>query len=173
MIRVGELAEPMRVQNESADINQLDKRTMKTLTIWNPLQEMDAIHNRLSDAFYRTPFSNNHNGDATWMPAADIVEDEKTYRVTLELPGVAKENIEVKVEDDYLHLSGERKEAEKTEGTTLHRVERAHGKFARRFRLPKDADPANVKADYRDGVLTITLSKKEEALPKQIEVKVG
>lgn len=146
---------------------------MKTLTIWNPLKEMDTIHNRLSDAFFRTPVSNGDNGDAIWSPVADVLEDEKEYHIVLELPGLNKDDIEVKLDGEWLHITGERKSPEESENRTYNRIERVYGRFARRFAMPKDANAAQITAEFRDGLLQVTLAKKEEAQPKLIDVKIG
>lgn len=147
---------------------------MKTLTIWNPLKEMDEIHSRLSDAFFRAPDNQNgHNGDSTWTPVADAIEDEKEYHVVLELPGLNKNDIEVRADGEWLHVSGERKRPEESEHRTVNRMERAYGRFARRFSMPKDAAPGNITAEFRDGLLQVTLAKKEEAHPKLIDIKVS
>jgi len=143
---------------------------MKTLTMWNPLKEMDTLHNRLSDAFYRAPLSGS---DSPWRPSADILEDEKEYRLVLELPGLTREDLELKVEDEWIRVSGERKAPETSDKVTIHRSECRYGKFARRFGMPKDADLSKVEADFRNGLLTITVAKREEAQPRLIEIKAG
>ena len=106
-------------------------------------------------------------------PAVDVIEDEKQYVIVAELPGLTKQDIEVKVDGDTLHVSGERKAPEVVEGRAYLRSERVYGRFTRSFRLPEDADPAGVAAEFRDGLLELRLAKREEAQPKVIDVKVG
>jgi len=146
---------------------------MKTLSIWNPLREMDEIHNRLSDAFFRSPVGNGHSYESVWTPVADVIEEEKEYHIVLELPGLSKKDIEVKLDGDWLHISGERRPLEETETRRYNRVERAYGRFVRRFSMPEDADPSKITAEFRDGLLQVTLAKRKEAQPKLIDIKVG
>jgi HSP20 family protein len=96
-----------------------------------------------------------------WLaPASDASSDDKAYRITMELPGVAEEDIHLSVDDGVVHLKGEKKSARDEKGTTWHFTERQYGSFSRSFTLPEDADAAGVKAELKDGVLTVTLPKK-------------
>ena len=108
-----------------------------------------------------------------WTPAVDIYEDNDKYVVKVELPGIKNEDIDVSLDDNTLTISGERKqEEEKKEGDT-YRSERYFGRFQRSVTLPARVDANNIEAIYKDGVLTITVPKTEEAKPKQIEVKTS
>jgi HSP20 family protein len=93
--------------------------------------------------------------------------------IKFELPEVRKEDVEVKLEQNMLTLRGERKFEEKTDRENYHRVERRYGEFMRTFNVPMYVDAAKIKAEFKDGVLTVTLPKNEEARPKQINVKVN
>ncbi len=147
---------------------------MKTLTVWKPFEEIEQLHNRLSDSIFRTPAAGRSNGDTShWIPVADVMEDEREYGVVLELPGVKKSDVDVRVEDGWLKISGERSKADEKDGRVFNRLERATGPFHREFRIPKDADAASVAAKYRDGLLMIAIAKREEAKPRRIDVKVG
>ena len=106
-------------------------------------------------------------------PAMDIVEDEHEYLIRAELPETKKEDLEVAVHSRYLTLRGARKFEQEEMSAKGHRVERAHGNFARSFRLPDDADAAKVSAEFKDGVLKVHLAKSEPANPKAIDIKVG
>lgn len=147
-----------------------------TLARWNPLRELEEFQNRILGAF--NPSSSRHgNGQesltlAEWMPTVDIVEDDKEYLITAELPEVKKEDVKVTVENGVLTITGERR-FEKAEKTKYHRVERSYGSFARIFALPDNGDPAKVNAEFKDGVLKVHVAKSEAARPKQIEVKVS
>jgi HSP20 family protein len=110
---------------------------------------------------------------ADWVPTADITEDDKEYLIRAELPDLRKEDVKVTVENGVLTISGERKFEKEEKQKKYHRVERAYGRFVRGFTLPDDADADGVKADFKDGMLTVHLPKNEQAKPKQIEVKVG
>jgi HSP20 family protein len=105
-----------------------------------------------------------------WSPALDVYDGKDNFVVTLEVPGMKKEDIEISLHDGMLTVSGERKdEREQTEGQAF-RSERYFGKFQRSLSLPAAVDANKVKGSYKDGVLTIHLPKAEEAKPKQIAV---
>jgi HSP20 family protein len=105
-----------------------------------------------------------------YTPALDIHEDKDKYTVSLEVPGFKREDINVQLEDGELLISGERKSETVGEGTEVHRQERFYGKFSRALALPVAVAADQVKASCKDGVLTVTLPKAEQAKPKQITV---
>ena len=104
----------------------------------------------------------------TWSPAADLTQTEDAYTLTVDLPGLAKSDIELTVEDQILTISGERRI--EREGVSVDRIERVHGRFARRFNLPSDADASAVTAEFENGVLNIAITKVEEAKARKIEI---
>jgi HSP20 family protein len=106
-------------------------------------------------------------------PAVDIYEDKDNYFVKAELPGMKKEDIEVSLHDGSLSISGERKSEQKWEDAEVHRAERFFGRFQRTVALPSPVEAGKIKAQYKDGILTVTLPKAEEAKPKQIDVQVN
>ncbi|MEI9960145.1 MAG: Hsp20/alpha crystallin family protein [Limisphaerales bacterium] len=108
-----------------------------------------------------------------WSPALDVYEDKDSFVIRAELPGLKREDIEVSLQDGALVISGERKSEKVEEGTEVHRQERFYGKFQRALTLPEPVAADKVKADYKDGVLTVTLPKTEEAKPKKIDVSVN
>lgn len=108
-----------------------------------------------------------------WTPPLDLCEDKENLFVRVELPGMKKEDIEVSVHDGSLSIAGERKSDEQFKDADLYRAERFFGRFQRTVSLPSPVAIDKVKAQYKDGVLTITLPKTEEAKPKQINVSVG
>jgi HSP20 family protein len=108
-----------------------------------------------------------------WTPAIDLYEDKDNVFVKAELPGMKKEDIEVSFHNGTLSLSGERKSEEKHEDAEVYRSERYIGRFQRTVTLPTPVAADKVKAQYKDGILTITLPKTEEAKPKQIDVHVS
>ncbi len=107
-----------------------------------------------------------------WTPALDVYEDKENFIVKAELPGMKKEEIDVSLHDDSLSISGERKSETKAEDGELCRAERFFGRFQRSVTLPAPVAADKVKAQYQDGILTITLPKTEEAKPKRIDVSV-
>lgn len=106
-----------------------------------------------------------------WVPAVDIKETENELIFKADIPDVEMKDIDVHMENGTLTLRGERKFEESKDGGGWHRVERSYGTFERVFALPETVDPEAVKADYKNGVLTITLPKKEVAKPRQIKVE--
>src|SRR5690242_12240749 len=108
-----------------------------------------------------------------WTPAFDVFEDKDNFTVKAELPGMKREDINVSLHDGNLIVSGERQAETHNEGTEVYRAERFFGKFQRAVSLPATVAADKVKAAYKDGVLTITLPKAEEAKPKQIEVNIN
>jgi HSP20 family protein len=108
-----------------------------------------------------------------WAPALDVREDKDSFVIRAELPGLKREDIEVSLQDGALVISGERTVEKVEEGVEVHRQERYYGKFQRALSLPEPVAADKVKADYKDGVLTVTLPKTEEAKPKKIDVSVN
>jgi len=107
-----------------------------------------------------------------WSPAVDILETENELVVKADLPDVQLEDIDVRVENGTLSLKGERKFEKDFAGKGYHRIERSYGSFVRSFTVPSSVDTEKVSADYKNGVLTVTLPKKEAAKPKQVKVAV-
>jgi HSP20 family protein len=107
-----------------------------------------------------------------WTPSVDIFETENELLLKADLPGVDMKNIDIHMENGTLALRGERKYENESKEGGFHRVERSYGSFARYFTLPETVDPEHVNADYKNGVLTVKLPKKEMAKPRQIKVQV-
>jgi HSP20 family protein len=107
-----------------------------------------------------------------WSPAVDIVETEDELIVKADLPDVRLEDIDVRVENGTLSLKGERKFEKELADKGYHRIERSYGSFMRSFSVPSSVDTEKVSADYKNGLLTVTLPKKEAAKPKQVKVAV-
>jgi len=109
----------------------------------------------------------------SWGPAVDMHEDKDNVYVNVELPGMKKEEIDLQLHDRTLSISGERRNEAKHEDAELYRSERFFGRFQRTVNLPAPVNTTKVKAQYRDGILSVTLPKTEEAKPKQIDVSVA
>ena len=151
---------------------------MNTLTRWNQLKQLEALQHGLGSLFSRSPTQWPEGQEepmavAEWSPLVDISEDDKEYRIKVELPEIKKEDVKVTAEEGTLTITGERKFEKEEKGRKYHRVERAYGSFGRSFSLPDDASPAKVSAEFKDGVLTVHLVKDEKAKPQHIEVKVS
>lgn len=108
-----------------------------------------------------------------WSPAVDIYETENELVLKADLPEVDPKNVAIQLENGTLTLKGERKFEEQKNGKGFHRIERSYGSFVRAFSLPETVDGDKVKADYKNGVLTVTLPKKEVAKPKTINVEIA
>jgi HSP20 family protein len=106
-----------------------------------------------------------------WTPALDIVETETEYRLFVELPGLGKDDVRIEFTDNVLSLKGEKKSVEPVEGERWHRVERRAGVFERRLELPVAVEADRIGARFRDGVLTVTIPKAEEARPREISIE--
>jgi HSP20 family protein len=106
------------------------------------------------------------------FPLADVKEDEDKYTVTVEVPGIDKKDLKIKVKENSLLVEGEKKEETREENESYLRVERSYGNFRRAFSFASDLDEKKVNAEFKDGILTITLPKTEKEKPKEIEIKV-
>lgn len=143
------------------------------LSNWPSFDRLSSFRdevNRLFDLSWPTRDSGLFSG---WSPALDLYDDKDRFTVSVELPGMKKEDIQLTIHGGVLTVSGERKhEREGQEGETF-RSERHFGKFQRSVTLPAAVDATKVKASYKEGILSIDLPKAEEAKPKQIEVSVS
>ena len=127
---------------------------------WDPIRDLLAIQQRL-DRYAPGP--------AGWTPAVDILETSDQYLVTAEVPGIKRDDLDIRVHDGRLTISGVRRE--RTESCEqYHRIERGHGSFSRTFHLPVPVDGDHVTADLRDGVLTVTCPKVTDGAARRIEV---
>ena len=143
---------------------------------WNPFQEFETLLERYNKSGARNLGTRMDNDltCADWAPTVDIEEDADKYLIRADLPGVDRENIDVKLENGVLSIRGEkRSQSETGEGTRHHRRERFHGTFARSFTLPEAVRADAIDASYKDGVLSLSIPKAEEAKPKAIDIKVS
>jgi HSP20 family protein len=146
-----------------------------TLVRFDPFRELSAVQdrmNRLLGEIYR-PTEDDLMRRGAWVPPVDIYDTGKHELVIkAELPDMSKDEIEISVENSTLTLRGEKKMDQTIKDEQCHRIERVYGSFSRSFSLPPTVDTSKVSADYKNGVLTITLPLREEAKPKQIQVQV-
>lgn len=138
------------------------------LSTWSPITNLRDQLNRLFDFPGQ---SAEAFGD--WTPALDAFEDKDKYVVSVEVPGMKKEDIHVTVHDGVLTISGERKSEKDVKEGTVHRTERFYGKFSRSISLPAAVKSDKVLASYKDGVLSVEVPKADEAKPRNIEVKIS
>jgi HSP20 family protein len=147
------------------------------LVKWDPFRELENVSDRLNRIFGRS-ISRAEPGQemlgmADWTPSVDITETDTAYLIKGEIPGVKKEDVKVTVQDGMLTIQGERKMEKEEKGKKFHRVERSYGSFVRSFRLPDDADENKVKAEFKDGMINVTLTKSPKAKSKAINVAVS
>jgi len=141
------------------------------MTRWSPLGELASLEVDRLNRMFEAAFSQDAAASA-WVPATDIREtSSQELVIKADLPALKKEDIKVTFENNVLTIEGERKMEDGASGDSFHRLERAYGAFRRSFTLPSSVDSSRVSASYQDGVLTITLPRKEETKPRQIDIK--
>lgn len=143
---------------------------------WEPFRDLVTTRDNFNRLFNET-FSRLVGGDEPtargWVPAVDVYENDQNLVLKAELPGFDPTDVEIRVEDGTLYLKGARKFERDEKKENYHRIERSYGSFSRTFALPGSVDAENVKAEYKDGLLTLTVPKKEEAKPKTIKIQVS
>jgi HSP20 family protein len=144
---------------------------------FDPFRELTAMQDRINRIFgeaYTRRFDDDVSTRGDWIPPVDIYQnDRQEIVIKAEMPGLKREDIDLRVENNTLTLKGERKRETEVKDEQYHRVERVHGVFVRSFSLPATVDANNVSADYKDGILTVVLPMREEAKPRQIQVQVN
>lgn len=138
-----------------------------SLVRYEPWSMLAQLRREMDQAMGEENFSTTSD----WVPAVDIQEDEKSFTITADLPGVSAKDIEVHAENGMLTLRGERESEKKEEREGYKRIERSYGSFFRRFTLPDTADTDKIAAKTDNGVLKVTIPKHAKVLPKKIEVK--
>lgn len=145
-----------------------------SLSRWDPFRDIskaqDQLNRFLEDAFIRR---SNDSSLTTWAPEVDIHETQDSLVLEADLPGMDEKDLDIRVENNMLTIRGDRKFEKKVSEENYLRVERAYGSFSRSFSLPNTLNPDSVKAEYRNGVLTIRVPKREEAKPRQVKVNVS
>lgn len=149
---------------------------MQTVHTWDPFRNLWDVKADLDRVF--SARTANAEGSATlaeWTPAVDVVEnaEEGFIHLAVELPGLTRDDVKITIDENTLSIAGERKQTFREQKRGFARVERAYGSFARSFTLPTTVDAGKISAEMKDGVLHLRLPKREEARPRQIEVKVA
>ena len=161
------------------NLSVMDKEAERELESWNPLRMLDPLREfrllpfggLLEDAF--APLQMNLPAlPKAWLPRTDIRETEKEYILDLSLPGVRKEDVKVDVKDNVLSITGEKKSEKEEKGKTWLRRESSYGSFQRSFALPEGLHTEDVKAAFKDGVLTLTMRKPAEVKSRGVNIKV-
>lgn len=146
-------------------MNNLSRRRPSDLDVLR--REMD----RLFTSFL--PTTEGGDASSTWAPRADVVETEDAYYLSMDLPGIDPEGVNVSFDDGALKVSGQREVREDHQDGRFHRIERSYGRFFRSFQLGNDVDPDGIEASFDGGVLEIRLAKAEARKPRQIAVRSG
>lgn len=148
-------------------------RNLRTFDPWRDFGSLqDRINRLFDDALRGAGEGDEELMRGAWAPAVDIHDKGDGFVLSADLPGVDKDDIEIDVKDGTLTIKGEKKFEEKVPKDNYIRIERSYGKFVRSFTLPNLVDSEKIKASFKDGILELTLPKKEEAKPKQITIDV-
>jgi HSP20 family protein len=146
---------------------------MTTITRFEPFRGLSNLHEQFN-RFFNEPFRTYADESAmtAWAPAVDIYETPNELVVKADLPDVNEKDIDVRVENNLLTIHGERKFEKSISEENFLRVERSYGTFSRSFSLPNTVNAEAIKAEYKNGVLNVTLPKREESKPRQVKVAV-
>ena len=139
------------------------------MTTLYPSRELSLLRREMDRFFDDATRARGERADL-WSPRADVVETEDAYEISLDLPGVGRDALDITLDDGTLKISGERAVQERHQEGRFHRVERRYGRFFRSFTLGSDLDPDSVEASYDDGVLSVRVGKSERAQPRRIAV---
>jgi HSP20 family protein len=145
-------------------------RKFEPSSLWS---ERSLFPNLFDEFFNDQSFRSLQETGRTWTPAVDILEKDGNLILRAELPGINEKEIDLKLEGNVLTLRGERKLEDERESNNYHRIERFYGAFSRSFTLPETVDRDQIKADYKSGVLTVTIPQKPEVKPREIPVSVN
>ncbi len=152
------------------------------LTKWDPFETLSNLENEVDTGLgrilrptrFRRFLKEPDFGSLDWLPSVDIRENKESYEFDVEVPGMEKDQIKVFISDNnILNIKGERKKEIEKKEENYHRIEREYGSFARSFSLPDNVDAGKINAEYKNGILKVTISKKEIAKPKEIPVKAA
>jgi HSP20 family protein len=143
---------------------------------FDPFREVAVLHDRMNRVFgdLSRRFDDDVTARGAWVPPVDIYEnDQHELVLKAELPDLKREDIDIRVENNALTLSGQKKSEEEVNEDRYHRIERTYGHFSRTFSLPNTVDTGKIAAEYKNGVLTVKLPRREDAKPKQIQVQIN
>jgi len=156
-------------------MNYLTRWQRPELSAWQGFGRLTDLRDEI-DRLFESPLAELTRTSqllSAWNPAVDLFEDKDNFILSAELPGMKKDDIELSLHDGSLSISGERKAEDKYQDAEVYRAERFFGRFQRTITVPAPVSADKIKAQFKDGILTVTLPKTEEAKPKHIEVKVA
>lgn len=143
---------------------------------WTPRRDLMGIQgemNRLFDDFFGLPQRAENEERMNWIPRVNIEEVENRFEITIELPGLERDDVKIEVKDRVLTLTGDKKAEKEKKDRNVYLFERGYGRFCRTFTLPDNVDADKIGAEFKNGLLRIDVPKTEEAKPKEIEVKIN
>jgi len=146
---------------------------MSAITRWDPFQNLSTLQEQVNRLFEGSlPRRSDQSALTPWAPTVDIYETENELVLKADLPDVNEKDLDIRIESNTLTIKGERKLEEKVKEDNYLRVERTYGSFSRSFSLPSTVDSGSIKADYKNGVLTVELPKRAESKPRQVKINV-
>ncbi|HVB58714.1 MAG TPA: Hsp20/alpha crystallin family protein [Candidatus Acidoferrales bacterium] len=144
---------------------------MNAVTRWDPFRRASTLQDQVNRLFESTFHADrNESSLTTWAPAVDIYETENELVLKADIPDVNEKDLDIRVENNMLTVRGERKFEQKVKEDDYLRIERTYGAFSRSFGLPNTVNSEGIKAEYKNGVLTVEMPKRAESKPKQVKV---
>lgn len=146
---------------------------MSAITRWDPFHNLSTLEEQVNRLFEGSlPGRSGESHLTTWAPAVDIYETENELVLKADLPEVNEKDLDIRIESNKLTIKGERKFEEKVKEGNYLRIERTYGSFSRSFSLPSTVDSGSIKAEYKNGALTVELPKRAESKPRQVKINV-
>ena len=139
---------------------------------WSPINKVDFFHPFVNSCCQESQQEKDNSAMVSWFPTTDIYDTAEDYVLKMEIPGLAKQDVKIEVENDTLSVSGERKEEKEVKEDDYHWSERRSGKFHRAFRLPRQINAQKINASMKDGILELRIPKPEERKPQNIPITV-
>ena len=143
---------------------------------WTPQKNLNNFRHEFEDLFNSYGLDKFFKNDeerlaSTWSPAIDVLENKDNYVIEAELPGIDKKDVKIDITDDLLTIKGEKQTSKNQDSNNYYCTERVYGSFYRSFKLPNNVDGQNIKAEYKNGILKLSIPKTEAAKPKTIEIQ--
>jgi HSP20 family protein len=146
---------------------------MSAITRWDPFQNLAGLQEQVNRLFESSfPGRSDNSALTAWAPAVDIYETENELVLKADLPDINEKDLDVRIENNMLTIRGERKFEQKVKEENYLRIERTYGSFSRSFSLPNTVSTEGIKAEYKNGVLTVEMAKRAESKPKQVKVNI-
>ncbi|MHB8756378.1 MAG: Hsp20/alpha crystallin family protein [Candidatus Acidiferrales bacterium] len=146
---------------------------MNSITRWEPFRNVSSLQEQVNRLFESTfPHKGDESTLTAWAPAVDVYETEDELVIKADLPEISEKDLDVRVENNMMTIRGERKFEQQVKEDSYLRMERAYGSFSRSFSLPNTVNTEAINADYKNGVLTVTLPKRAESKPKQVKINI-